>query len=269
MSKTVPRGHFARSRRLEREVAMRNIMSRGRRFRWRSAHDRTQDRKIKKLQNAQEIKSKFFSFQNQDVEGANALDDIDQTSNTVVDLTQQIVEGTDNDERIGDSIRVTSVQLNLLFTGARGIVTSLFDDTYNNIRVMLICRKYNASQNNPGNFNLANYLSSAVGTGIGNTLALYKFHNVKGFKVLYDKTFSISDFASAFDSSDNQYNWDAGRSTRLLKKKIKVNKKVQYAREPGISGVITNAIWLVIYSSSTVAPDPIVNGNGRILYKDT
>ena len=154
-------------------------------------------------------------------------------SNTgqVFTMAQNIVLGTDNNQRIGRKIVLTGFRIQGTLIGAQ--INGVADDPYNAIRITCYTVKQGIS---------------GIAFGVNDILDAYHFNGLS--TVYYDKRILLK--VPAKDSTGYI------PATRLVDIKIKFRKPITY---DAISNVAENEVFLQCVSDSAVAPNPgFVNG---------
>lgn len=156
-----------------------------------------------------------------------------------------IVQGTDVQDRIGDSIRPIK-------TIIRGNIFNSSTDVSNHIRLILV-RDISTSGVFPA---LGDLLNLGIGVSLVDpSYANYNTQTVPSrFKILYDKNFSTS---------------LNGRNTVSFKISKKLGQRSTYSANTGaITDLQDNQYWLFQVSDSTVAPNPTITWTSQTLYHD-
>jgi len=154
-------------------------------------------------------------------------------------LLSNIGQGVDDTQRVGNTLHLRSLFLNIL---VKQNAVSLTD----NVRIMIVRDKQN--YNTPA---ISDILEPGVlGAGLA-PLAHYNHYYMSRFKVLYDKIFSIS---------------TGGGESFHIKKWIPLFCDSHYI---GASTVFKNQIYLVHVGDNTnVLALPTINTSARIIYQD-
>lgn len=165
-------------------------------------------------------------------------------------LVQNIAQGYDDGQRIGNKIHLQNIRFQFAFTAG---------DTVNHLRLLMLMPKtgldYNANVQN-----LAQNVTTIASSG-QQWLGLV---DTDRYRVLYDKKLFL------------EYVPDTGSTsavhavTKFVSANIKINKDIEWAYSAAAAAVqpTTEVIFLCISDSSTVSHPGAIAGNLRLYYKD-
>lgn len=213
----------------------------------------TLERKIKKLENAPELK--FIDTQVGTVFASDA-----STGAGNILLLNGVAQGVTRITRLGDLARMTSVQIK--------IQASLATDELapQSQRLILVYDK----QADGAALTVANVIDGAVIGGI--THRPYQLDNVPNrFKILYDKTFAINPQAVGTVTVATGVTAAYAPNTKIIHKKIKLNKKVNYGLGTAgtVADISTGSLYLLFLGTDATAGQPATAlGGVRVYFKD-
>lgn len=216
------------------------------------------DRRIKKIEKDIELKYIESGVGGSAISGSSTFTSIVPLSTSFTG----IVEGTTFNRRIGSSVNVTSLHVNLYFNN--------YDQTFGadvapNIRVIIFWWKDpNGTATYPS---LSDILTAPTTSGsINNVYAFYNFQNRESYKILYDEIFDMTAFAVNTDTVPDAY-WNPGKATHTIRLKLPLNStEIQYNGSTVYP--LNKDLLMYIYSDSTASPHPSVIHNWRLYYKD-
>lgn len=198
--------------------------------------------------------------------------------NAAVDDTGdlQLLNGIDTgtsgfQDRVGNEIVCTSIQM-------RGTITTDSTSLSSEQQVRVILFWYQQANG------IAPTLAGAGSQGAGTDALLnngtvtnlinapYMYEYNRSYRVLYDKRIILN--AGAISSIENNDSGVANEvlsyasTSKLFKRKIKLNRKTKYDQITGtISSISTNALYMAVMSSES-AQAPTVNIGFRLYFKD-
>lgn len=191
-----------------------------------------------------------------------------QTVEFVTNATQTynlsgIDQGVDHNERIGDQIRATSCSFKYMIRGPTA-VSLVPSDVYNLVRVVIvkIKSKYTSPTYTPF---WSDIFDTDDSTPIGTILSPYKWVNRKTFRILYDRTHNVSDYAS---SSTDEYYWNPNGNYVVTSGFNRKRLGFTISYTDLTTGVSQNGIYLLINSSSSAAPHPLMYFHWTLKYQD-
>lgn len=217
---------------------------------------------IRRHHRDEELNHQYTTYLSETVDGAPDLDAIDGSSAGILTRLTNIDQGDARFQRIGDKLRVTSVQGNLIFLQNTGTISDLLDDAWNYVRVILFKTKA-GSDINP-NIS-ADFILNETTDTVANVLAQYKSDQHRQYKIYYDKTFLVSGPAAG-TAGTNERQWLPPHGSKRLKFKKRLNVVVPYA--DATNTATGNEVYLLMYSSSSAAPNPLVIGTLRTNWKE-
>lgn len=213
------------------------------------------DKKIKKLQSDVELK----------YTDTYTTSDISTTATLI--LLNSTVRGAEQDQRIGNMIRGTSLQW-------RGHVsTDIVDSGLVAIRYRILIfwdRQANAAA--PllfGNSGSASLLDTTTVTDA--TLAPYNHNNVARYKILYDKPFLLEPkVVGDMDPATGTTTY-YGQIVKHFNGHLNLSRKIRYdeSNNGDITDIVTNSLYIgAISDRAAAATNPFLEVGTRMYYKD-
>lgn len=183
------------------------------------------------------------------------------TSGSFVNLTS-IGTGDTFDKRDGNRINPFYMSLRCTIEPPNSL---LANDHYNEVRVIVF--KWREDNGVTAPSVVGDILSTLGSSYVTPVLYPYSFVKRNQYKILYDKTYTLSP-TWAFDSSGNPTNqWSrVGPITFRIAKKLAGN--IDYTSSSTLSGTGFGNIYLLVVSDSSATPHPVFKFDGFIKYKD-
>lgn len=213
------------------------------------------DKKIKKMQSDVELKYKDV-YSTQDMTDAGTLV-----------LLNAVVRGAEPVQRIGNTIRATSLQIrgqistDLVDTGLAAIRTRVivfWDKQANGIAPTLI-----------GASSTASVLDTTTVTDA--TLAPYNHNMVDRYKILMDKHIMlVPKVVGDFDPATGVTTF-YGQISIAMNSHIKLSRKIRYdeSNNGNITDIMTNSLYIGLLSDrAAAATNPFLEFGSRMYYKD-
>lgn len=227
-------------------------------------------KKIKKIENDQELKQRLDVYS-----GMTLTPDASLAANSNYKLiNDSLDQGTGVTDRIGDQVRITSAMLRIRVTTDKDSLTTSL------IRCLVFWDKqangaaYGYDGTNP---NLGSNLGPLItpASSVSYVYAHYNPYTCGGratrYKILYDKIWTVNpQTINDFDEANG--NTKAVNLAVIQKNlKIKVNKKMQFKRgiaTGNLADIQTGALWCVMVSDSTANQEPSALISFKLNYKD-
>lgn len=168
-------------------------------------------------------------------------------------------QGVSSDNRIGYTIKPTSLILRYRVRGTDGLVFS--NDQYNNVRIMVV-QWFSDSNNDPPSMGriLENLGTAPVGC------EQYNVRDKTEYNVLYDKCHKLETTAAYYNTTNSTaYTFTSGTNT--LRIKVYPTRKINY-RTGGSTSATTGSIWLFAVSDSSATPHPELYYSSKLTYSD-
>lgn len=213
------------------------------------------DRKINR-----KIETKLFN-EGSSIYGQDLLVD---NNGTIHDLSTMMAANMGPDLREGHEVILQKVIFNCEVQASSSVLFS--NDAWNTVRIILFRWREDTSAQVPLMSNILDTTSSSV---CYSTQFPYNYKEREKYHILYDKVVKVSQTPLANGST--AYLAYAGMditrqiNVKLYGKKLGA-KKIQFNDLTGPHGY--NKLYALFCSDSTTTPDPIVNWNTQVFYKD-
>lgn len=237
-----------------------------------STSTRTLAKKVRKIQNDQEVKQYQGVYT-----GITVYPDVGYGSGNWLFMNGSLDQGGAVTDRIGDALRLTSLMMKIRVTSdVDSLKTSL-------VRCMVFVDK----QPNSHPFGSTDGTTPQLGNGYGPLITpdgsvnfLYAHYNpytcggrATRYKILYDKVWRLEPkiVDSSIIASSVTDTIGVVQSVLYKPLKIKLNKKVMYRRGVStgtLADISTNVVWVVLISDSSTGEQPTALVSYKLNFKD-
>lgn len=206
------------------------------------------DKRVKKIEN--EIELKYVDFVNTAFSA---------TAAPAGGLLNAIERGTPPNNRIGNEVRATSVQIRYNIFNA---IPAEFPQI---IRVIVFYDRQ-ANGGNPGFIGASSTNALLDNDVITNPVhAPYNQNTRMRYHVMYDKVHVL------IPQSDTQTGLGMVPHEMFIRKHIKLGRKTRYDANnipAAIADISTNSLWVMVVADATYADPPTMNFSSRFFFKD-
>ena len=236
------------------------------------------DKRIKKIEADQEVKQRNGTKTAISIVDTPVLNAGASGGNAFL-LNESIDQGVEVAARIGERIRITSINLRMrIFSNVNRLNTTL-------IRCMIFWDR----QTNGFPFGSVDGVTGDLASGRGPLIApddsvslLYAHYNpytcggrTTRYKMLYDKVFTLTPkmaltYVISAEDSDITDTTQAVQTTMYKKLKLKINKSVQYRRGTNagtLADIMTGSLWMILLQDEASLPSGGLL-NYKINFKD-
>lgn len=174
------------------------------------------------------------------------------------------VAGNDAQSRIGNKIRAMKIAYRALFRNVDPGTQNL----PNNVRITLLIDK----RSNKTRFALADLRTTAAGAGFLSPQSLRNEENVKRFRILMDRSFTLG--GRSGNDADGQPYYDNSKANRIISGSISLGKTgtvITYDNADATGNfdfIESGTIWMLVRVNGAQATGPNLDLHARLYYTD-